>query len=409
MENMPKEANEQKLTYIMKYAPIGLSEIDSSGKIISLNIVGEKLLQPVIETNNLTTENLFPILQFISPEMVDNIKNFKEENGVIFQNIVYSFCINNTISNDVKYYTFTATKVFHECIMVSCEDITQKQKDQTEILHAQVDKEIEQGKYEIASSILHDIGNAIVGFGSYLTKTKRLQEQISLENVTNLSIFFKENNTVIAKAIGADKADAVVAILNNIAEKGKSAIDEMKKAISEQGNIITHIQEILNIQRQYVAGQDSSERKLTNLRNIINDCMAMLFASFEKRGIYVTINVANDIPKIKGDRTKLMQVILNVLKNSLEAIDISAPKKTVSVNVSLETPSTVAMIIQDSGEGFDAHIASNLFKRGFTTKLSGTGLGLYNCKQIIESHNGTIEISSDGKDKGCLTVIKLKI
>lgn len=409
MENNIINQNEEKLIQILKYAPVGLAEIDSSGKVISLNIKGNELLHPIIEQYNLTTENIFPILAYIAPDIVNAIQNFTEEKGVIFQNKTYKFILPGKETNNEIHFLLTTTQLSRECIIISFEDITEKYIKEQEMMQADMEKEIEQGKFEIASGVLHDIGNAVVGFGSYLTRIKRLQEQITLDNLTNLAIFFEKKRNSIARVIGEAKADAVVDMLNGIAEQGKNALDEIKKSIVEQGNIIVHIHEILNIQRQYITGQDSAERKPVNLRSIINDSMSMLFASFDKRGIEVSINISNELPPIKGDRTKLMQVILNILKNSLEAIDINAPDNTISVELYKQEPDSVVLKIKDSGAGFDQSIAGNLFKRGFTTKPTGTGLGLYNCKTIIESHSGTIAVTSDGPGKGALTIITLKI
>jgi signal transduction histidine kinase len=65
--------------------------------------------------------------------------------------------------------------------------------------------------------------------------------------------------------------------------------------------------------------------------------------------------------------------------------------------------------VKDNGHGFDALTGKQLFERGFTTKASGTGLGLDSCRSIIENHGGTIEITSEGFGKGALTTITFKI
>jgi len=245
-----------------------------------------------------------------------------------------------------------------------------------------------------------------VGFGSYLTRIKRVFDQNNPGILQNLATFFSDQQKDFATVIGEAKAKAVVDMLNGIAQTQKSNREEISKSITEQLNIITHIQEILNIQRQYVSGEEAVELGSVNLRSIINDCMAMLFASFDKRGIAVSLNIPQDLPMLKGDRTKLMQVVLNLLKNSLEAIEVTAPEKRISIQV-YSKAHLLVLQLQDSGSGFDQSVASQLFKRGFTTKNSGTGIGLYNCKAIIESHGGTIEITSEGPGKGAFTVISL--
>jgi signal transduction histidine kinase len=212
----------------------------------------------------------------------------------------------------------------------------------------------------------------------------------------------------MATAIGEVKSGAVVKMLNGIAQTQKDSQEEIGKSVTEQFNIINHIQEILHIQRQYITGKESQERKPVNIRNIINDCRAMLLSSIEKNAIAVTLDIPADLPLIKGDRTRLMQVFLQVFRNSLEAIREDAPEKTIAIRV-CGSSDRLTLEIRDSGDGFDPSLSTRLFEKGFTTKTSGAGMGLYNCHDIMESHEGTINITSEGAGKGALTSIVFKI
>lgn len=278
-----------------------------------------------------------------------------------------------------------------------------KQKEQ------ELEKAIAQGKFEIASEVLHDIGNALVGFGSYLTRINRGIEKNNLDAIKNLHLFLKAQQTLIGTAIGDNKAAALVAITDGI-EKGQVENQrEASASINELLNIVSHIQEILNIQRQFVRGHGGThERKTVNIAHIIDDSRSMLYASFDKRGVKLNINVKPGNHVIKGDHTKLMQVILNILKNSLEAIDMESDNK--SISVFLETlDDHISLKIVDTGQGFDEETSRRFFERGFTTKKSGTGLGLYNCKSIVESHAGSFNINSEGVGKGATIAIKFAI
>ncbi len=278
-----------------------------------------------------------------------------------------------------------------------------KQKEQ------ELEKAIAQGKFEIASEVLHDIGNALVGFGSYLTRINRGIEKNNLDSIRNLNLFLKGQQMLIGGAIGDNKAAALISITEGIEKAQAENQREASASINELLNIVSHIQEILNIQRQFVRGHGGThERKPVNIANIIDDSRSMLFASFDKRGVKLTINVKPGNHVIKGDHTKLMQVILNILKNSLEAIDME--KKDKSITVSLETMEDhISLKIVDTGQGFDEETSRRFFERGFTTKKSGTGLGLYNCRSIVESHAGSFNITSEGVGKGATTLIKFAI
>jgi PAS domain S-box-containing protein len=269
----------------------------------------------------------------------------------------------------------------------------------------ELEKAIAQGKFETASEVLHDIGNALVGIGSYLTRINRVAENNNLEGVRNLAAFLKTQQTAIGNAIGADKASALVSITDGIAKTQGDSQKEVSTAIGELLNIVSHIQEILNIQRQSVRNHNGThDRKPVNLGSIIDDCRSMLFASFDKKGVKFTVNIKPGNYIIKGDHTKLMQVMLNVIKNSLEAIDMESDNKWITVFME-SNKEHILLKIADNGQGFDKVTSEHFFERGFTTKKKGTGLGLYNCRSIVESHAGSFDISSDGPGMGAVTTI----
>jgi PAS domain S-box-containing protein len=277
-----------------------------------------------------------------------------------------------------------------------------RQKDQ------ELEKAIAQGKFEIASEVLHDIGNALVGFGSYLGKINRVIAKNGVTAVKNLNQFIKDQHSAIAVGIGTAKADALAVVTEGIGKTQAENNEEIALATTELLHIVTHIQEILNIQRQFVSGHEGAQdRKLVNLVNIIEDCKAMLMASLSKQKIALQIKIQPGVPTIKGDPTKLMQVVLNVLKNSMEAFDQTAAEKHINIALSV-IENEIRLTIADNGNGFDEETNKKFFTRGFTTKKSGTGLGLYNCKSIIESHGGSFRIDSPGVGLGAMTSITFK-
>ncbi|PJJ83891.1 PAS domain-containing sensor histidine kinase [Mucilaginibacter auburnensis] len=296
-------------------------------------------------------------------------------------------------------------KLLNEELSEQAEELRALNEQLTLQKEQETEKAIAQGKFEIASEILHDIGNALVGFGAYLNRINRLLERGNLKALKNLALFISTQQSVIAQAIGVDKANALVSLTETMAKTQTESDAELTNSVNELLNITTHIQEILNIQRQFVGGHSGiHQRKPVNLINIINDCRSMLMASMDKKGIQLTTSIEPGNYVIKGDHTKLMQVILNVLKNSVEAIDLEARQKQISINLHNKA-GAITLSIKDNGKGFNEETGQHLFERGYTTKSNGTGLGLYNCRSIIESHAGQFNISSGGLTKGAEVAI----
>lgn len=400
---------EKKLAAITRHAPIGFLEINKCGDIIHMNDKAQTVLDPLITTTGVNSNNFFEIFDPICLPVTESIKNYTADSGSILTNEVQTITLTSGNGHTEKYFRFTILKISTGHVIVYFDDATAdiiKEKALQQVLS---DRAIMQGKFEITANVLHDIGNALVGFGSYLNRIKRSLESDNAANLVNLVEFFNGQLSVLTDAIGEAKANAVIQILSGIAQTQKGTQEDINTSITEQQHIISHIQEILNIHRQYnISGNDVPEKKSMSITGIIKDCMSMLLASFKKRDITVSLSIPEVLPAIQGDRTRLMQVILNILKNATEAIEIYAIEKSISLSISMEDDMMVIKI-KDSGSGFDEETGKKLFKRGFTTKSSGSGLGLSSCKAIVESHDGTMDIKSDGPGKGAITTIKLKI
>jgi signal transduction histidine kinase len=116
-----------------------------------------------------------------------------------------------------------------------------------------------------------------------------------------------------------------------------------------------------------------------------------------------------DLPKVDADRTLLQQVILNLVKNSIDAMEVKAPgTRRLRLATSLIGQSSVVLHIKDSGPGITSENTDRVFDPFFTTKPSGMGLGLSICRTIVEDHHGQLRLAKTDSD-GCLFEIVLPI
>jgi len=396
---------EDKFAAMVMNAPVSILEMDDHGHIIFLNRQARTLLT-ALEPSFGDKTNIHHLLDALAPEVMHDIRAFTGGGGLIMHDI-RKFSFTSAGLPITRHFKVTVTRMQSACIL-ALEDVTIVLEKEMALRQATVDKAIAQGKSEIAADVLHDIGNAVVGFGSYITRIRRAMEGGETNNLNNLAGFFSDRQQEMARAIGEARAAAAVAMLENLAQARKATQEEIQRSITEQLGIITHIQELLNIQRQYVVGGDTVEKRAVNLHSIIDDCLSMLYASLEKRSIKITAGIQAECPIVQGHRTKLMQVFMNILKNSMEAIAPDAAEKQISIRLEQKGP-LLELRIRDTGQGFDEDTGSKLFDRGFTTKSSGTGLGLHNCQVILENHGATITLTSDGPGKGSCTTIAFKM
>jgi signal transduction histidine kinase len=107
---------------------------------------------------------------------------------------------------------------------------------------------------------------------------------------------------------------------------------------------------------------------------------------------------------VMWDRNQVQQALMNLMQNSIDAISLGG---AINIYVEMEVDQIV-ITIEDNGHGISQSIRSKIFNLYFTTKASGTGIGLSVVQRIVYEHNGTIEIESS-ENKGAVFKIKLPI
>jgi signal transduction histidine kinase len=271
---------------------------------------------------------------------------------------------------------------------------------------------LQQGRIEMANNMLHDIGNALMGISVYALKPQAHSEWKELKSLEQLKDLFISNGKALTESLGADKnkslLDFMDALIASIRQRNESDIDFFKK-ISVSVN---HISSVLDLQRRYINEKELPLASDVDMKNIVQDTLLMLSASLEKRSVRIKLETSDKVPIVSGDKTRLIRVFLNILKNIYESFD--HVRKTISKDVKIcisadEERGEAKIVFIDNASGFSKDIADKLFDRGFTTKEYGSGIGLHECRSIIESHGGSIELASEGKDKGAQMAIILPL
>jgi signal transduction histidine kinase len=121
----------------------------------------------------------------------------------------------------------------------------------------------------------------------------------------------------------------------------------------------------------------------------------VMMSKAQETNIQIKVDVPNDMPLMEADRDKIKQVLLNLVSN---AVKYNRPNGSVIITGNF-TEAELSMIVQDTGVGIPEESISHLFEKFFRVrehenKATGTGLGLSICKQIIQGHNGRIEVKS---------------
>lgn len=132
------------------------------------------------------------------------------------------------------------------------------------------------------------------------------------------------------------------------------------------------------------------QMRLSNLNTTVEHAVMLARQQVLSKPIKIELQKAPDLPEVEHDSDQIHQVLLNLLLNGVQAIEGAG---TVHVEIG-SRGDCATVVVSDSGRGISPQHLPNIFRPFFTTKGSGTGLGLSLARRIVEEHHGRIEVSS---------------
>jgi two-component system, LuxR family, sensor kinase FixL len=200
---------------------------------------------------------------------------------------------------------------------------------------------------EMASTLAHELNQPLAAITNYLRGSRRLLESAS----------------------EADRA------------RVREAVDKAADQALRAGQIIRRL-------RDFVA-RGESERRVESLNKIIEEASALALVGAKERGIRVRFQFDPRIDFVLADRVQVQQVLLNLIRNAIEAMEASAVRDLTIATVT-HGAGEVLVKVADTGPGISADVADQLFQPFITTKPHGMGVGLSISRTIIEAHGGRI-------------------
>jgi two-component system, LuxR family, sensor kinase FixL len=229
------------------------------------------------------------------------------------------------------------------------------------------------------------------GSGERCDTEQRLHElQAELLHVSRLNAMVQ-----MSAAIAHELTDPLAAIMNYVKAAGlvMQASDQTAKmrAIQFMDRISTqvlHADSILQALRSFTDRRDYT-RTLEPLNSVVEEAIAVGFVGLAHPGIKIHLDLAPALPRVLIDRIQIQQVLVNLIHNSMEAMQ-KADTQELFVSTGIDEPGFVQVTIRDTGPGLSEDARTCLFQPFITTKDNGMGIGLTICQSIIDAHGGHI-------------------
>lgn len=196
----------------------------------------------------------------------------------------------------------------------------------------------------------------------------------------------------------------------NRLESGEFTPEELKMALGKLGTQAQRAGRIIRRVHDFVR---KSEPKLApcNLVEIIDDSIGLIEPSAKLANVRIAREIETFPGDLMGDRVMLEQVLLNVMRNAIEAMGGSAlppDRRELTIRLSKADEQQVQIQVMDRGPGMSREVLQNLFTPFFTTKPNGMGMGLNICRSIVEFHRGRLWVE-EYPEGGTVVVISLPL
>jgi signal transduction histidine kinase len=176
------------------------------------------------------------------------------------------------------------------------------------------------------------------------------------------------------------------------------ASQEKLKIIQEE---VKRLETFLGDLRDFLRPLPPAKQEI-DLNRVVKEVQALMAEAAHEKGIYLEDRLDPRLPRIEADANQLKQVLVNLVKNALEATEESG-----RILMATEFKDGQAWLsVQDTGKGMSGEVLEKIFHPFFTTKDKGTGLGLAVIHKIISDHRGTVMVESVA-GRGSTFTIKL--
>jgi PAS domain S-box-containing protein len=277
--------------------------------------------------------------------------------------------------------------------------------DVTEQLEYRKERErqaYEGGVEEISSSILHNIGNTIMG-----AEHQAVEVQKRIHGLLRVTQYLHKLSQSEPLPNGEGGR------LEKLAKTLEQFVHYGEQTIKKQVSTFSHIEGIIEAQRKVVQGGVWLSR--FEINEALADVVQLMENVLEKYNTTIHLNIESAPELVTLPKSPFQQMLANLIKNSCEAIGEKMEKSGPmdgEVHLSIETMERgeqFTIQVSDNGVGISEKVLQKLFTRGVTTKESGTGQGLHSMALFVQSLDGSLSVDSEGLGLGAQFTVVLPV
>ncbi|MDJ0835923.1 MAG: PAS domain S-box protein [Acidobacteriota bacterium] len=257
------------------------------------------------------------------------------------------------------------------------------------------------GMADIASSVLHNVGNIL---NSVITASHTISKITSGDHLQSMARVNKLLKEVANPSHPKTKQVLdFYELVQELLEKEHDDVVDNNRQVNEQVQLI---REVIMAQQSFASAEFQTEE--LHLEELVEDALKIQAHALQRHHVKV-VRDFHKIPLVPVSKFKVIHTLINLVKNAVEAMtDLKTGQRVLTVSI-LRRGRYVEISITDRGYGIPKENLKAVFTHGFSTKTSGHGFGLHSCANAMAEMGGSIQVESEGFQKGSTFILKFPV
>ena len=275
--------------------------------------------------------------------------------------------------------------------------LTLEIQEKEQITQRMVSLSHEAGKAEVATGVLHNVGNVLNSINVSANCVRDLCSQSRLPSLRKIVGLLDEQEDLAAFFSDDPRAKAVPEFIAGIVSRLETEQETVQTEISNLIEHVNHVKVVVAMQQSF-AGVCGLEEPVC-LFKLFADAEQLLSNSIYRHEIELTLDF-EELPMLMLERQRVLQVVVNLLKNAKDALTSSSTENRKLTVKAARHNEMLKVEVTDNGVGIASADLTKIFSHGFTTKQTGHGFGLHSCANTIQEMGGELTAKSDGLGHG---------
>jgi len=272
--------------------------------------------------------------------------------------------------------------------------------------HAVSDAARMAGMAEVATGVLHNVGNVLNSLNVSATVIASGLRHSKHDALAKVCALLDEHAGDLGAFLADDpKGQLVPQFLKSFSRHAGEERARLLHEIESLQKNIDHIKEIVTMQQTYatMAGMVETLDPVA----LMEDSLHMNLAALVRREVSL-VREFQPVPAVLAERGKVLQIIVNLIRNAKHALEESqAAEKVITLRLAPGPAETVCFVVRDNGVGIPPENLPRIFAHGFTTRAHGHGFGLHSSALAAKELHGSLRVESGGRGQGATFTLEL--